>query len=299
MRSRVAEILALPISAVSIKATTTERLGFTGRGEGIAAQAVANYPNGALNHERINLLPDDLVDKAREVVDANRAAGRRVAVAESCTGGLVSAALTEIPGSSEVFEAGYVTYSNAAKMAGLNVCLDVVETFGAVSVATAWAMAQGALEASGADVAVAITGIAGPDGGTRQKPVGTVVFARAERDGRTRQDRRRPEVVRRQGRAVGNPPSGGALRARTADAVKLPRRAFRTRRSCASARGRTSAPARLSNIRDLKAKSTEKWTLVPPLRRGLEAPLILEIFERPLDIVDADMCRAAPWSRGW
>ena len=128
------------------------------------------------------LLPDELVDKAREVVEANRAAGRRVAVAESCTGGLVSAALTEIPGSSDVFEAGYVTYSNAAKMRELNVCRDVVETFGAVSIATAWAMAQGALEASDADVAVAITGIAGPDGGTEQKPVGTVVFARAERD---------------------------------------------------------------------------------------------------------------------
>src|SRR5918994_521295 len=127
------------------------------------------------------LLPDDLVTRAREVIEANRKAGRRVAVAESCTGGLVSAALTEIPGSSEVFEAGYVTYSNAAKMADLNVCIDVVETFGAVSVATAWAMAQGALEASEADIAVAITGIAGPDGGTEQKPVGTVVFARAER----------------------------------------------------------------------------------------------------------------------
>ena len=128
-----------------------------------------------------HLLPDDLVAKAREVVEANRKAGRRVAVAESCTGGLVSAAITEIPGSSEMFEAGYVTYSNSAKMTELNVSQDVVETFGAVSVATAWAMAQGALEASDADVAVAITGIAGPDGGTAQKPVGTVVFARAER----------------------------------------------------------------------------------------------------------------------
>ena len=127
------------------------------------------------------LLPAELVAKAREVVEANRLAGRRVAVAESCTGGLVSAAITEIPGSSEMFEAGYVTYSNAAKMAELNVSQDVVETFGSVSVATAWAMAQGALAASDADIAVAITGIAGPDGGTEQKPVGTVVFARAER----------------------------------------------------------------------------------------------------------------------
>jgi nicotinamide-nucleotide amidase len=129
------------------------------------------------------LLPAILVDKAREVVAANRAVGRRVAVAESCTGGLVSAALTEIPGSSEMFEAGFVTYSNAAKEASLRVGNEVVETFGAVSIATAWAMARGALEKSDADVAVAITGVAGPDGGTEKKPVGTVIFARAERQG--------------------------------------------------------------------------------------------------------------------
>jgi nicotinamide-nucleotide amidase len=128
------------------------------------------------------LLPKELVDKAREVVEANRAIDRRVAVAESCTGGLVSAALTEIPGSSEVLEAGFVTYSNSAKQRQLNVSRDVLDTFGAVSVATAWAMARGALEAADADVAVAITGVAGPGGGSQHKPVGTVVFARAERD---------------------------------------------------------------------------------------------------------------------
>jgi nicotinamide-nucleotide amidase len=127
------------------------------------------------------LLPPELIAKAREVVAANRAAGRKVAVAESCTGGLVCAAITEIPGSSDMFGAGYVTYSNEAKASALNVHSDVVDMFGAVSVATAWAMAKGALAASGADVAVAITGIAGPDGGTAQKPVGTVVFARAEK----------------------------------------------------------------------------------------------------------------------
>ena len=127
------------------------------------------------------LLPQVLVDKAREVVEANRAAERRIAVAESCTGGLVSAAITEIAGSSDVFEAGYVTYSNAAKIADLHVSQEVVETFGAVSIATAWAMARGALQASDADVAVAITGIAGPGGGSPSKPVGTVVFAKAER----------------------------------------------------------------------------------------------------------------------
>jgi nicotinamide-nucleotide amidase len=127
------------------------------------------------------LLPQVLYDKAKEVIAANRKLGRTVAVAESCTGGLVCAALTEIPGASEVFEAGYITYSNAAKIDDLGVSEEVVETFGAVSVATAWAMARGALSASNADLAVAITGIAGPGGGTPAKPVGTVVFARAER----------------------------------------------------------------------------------------------------------------------
>jgi nicotinamide-nucleotide amidase len=127
------------------------------------------------------LLPHELVDRARSVIEKNRAAGRRIAVAESCTGGLVSAALTEIAGSSAVFEAGYVTYANAAKIAALGVSEDVLDTFGAVSIATAWAMAKGALLRSGADVAVSITGIAGPDGGSAAKPVGTVVFARAER----------------------------------------------------------------------------------------------------------------------
>jgi nicotinamide-nucleotide amidase len=127
------------------------------------------------------LLPQALYDKAKDVIAANRKLGRTVAVAESCTGGLVCAALTEIPGASEVFEAGYVTYSNAAKIDDLGVSEEVVETFGAVSVATAWAMARGALSASKADLAVAITGIAGPGGGTPSKPVGTVVFARAER----------------------------------------------------------------------------------------------------------------------
>ncbi len=128
-------------------------------------------------------LPQELVDAARRVVEANRAAGRRVAVAESCTGGLVAAALTEIPGSSEVVEAGFVTYSNSAKQKLLNVSGDVLDTFGAVSIAVAWSMAQGALAKSDADVAVAITGVAGPAGGSEKKPVGTVVFARAERGG--------------------------------------------------------------------------------------------------------------------
>ena len=126
-------------------------------------------------------LPAELVEAATKVVEANRAQGKRIVVAESCTGGLVAAALTEVPGSSDVFQAGYVTYSNESKLDMLGVSLDVLETFGAVSIAVAWGMAQGALAKSDADVAVAITGIAGPDGGTEKKPVGTVVFARARR----------------------------------------------------------------------------------------------------------------------
>jgi nicotinamide-nucleotide amidase len=128
------------------------------------------------------LLPVELVDLARRVIEQNRADGRKIAVAESCTGGLVSAALTEIAGSSDVFEAGFVTYSNEAKASVLGVSEEVIETFGSVSVAAAWAMAQGAIDRGGADVAVAITGIAGPAGGSAMKPVGTVVFARAERN---------------------------------------------------------------------------------------------------------------------
>ncbi|WP_375396348.1 CinA family protein [uncultured Sphingomonas sp.] len=128
------------------------------------------------------ILPAELVAAARRVVEANRAAGRTIALAESCTGGLVAAAITEIPGSSEVLFGGFVSYSNDAKLGLLKVSEDVLETFGAVSIATAWSMARGALEATGADVAVAITGVAGPGGGTDKKPVGTVVFARAERN---------------------------------------------------------------------------------------------------------------------
>jgi nicotinamide-nucleotide amidase len=128
-------------------------------------------------------LPPELVAAARAVVEANVAAGRKIAVAESCTGGLVSASITEIAGSSQIFEAGFVTYSNEMKLSLLGVSLDVLETFGSVSVAVAWGMARGALDKTNADVAVAITGIAGPDGGTEKKPVGTVVFAVATRDG--------------------------------------------------------------------------------------------------------------------
>ncbi len=127
------------------------------------------------------LLPAEIIALARRVVEENRAIGRKIALAESCTGGLVAAALTEIPGSSAVLDRSFVTYSNEAKRETLGVAGDVIEAFGAVSVACVYAMAQGALEHSEADVAVAVSGIAGPEGGTEQKPVGTVVFARAVR----------------------------------------------------------------------------------------------------------------------
>lgn len=129
----------------------------------------------------MSLLPQDLADLASQVVAANRELGRTVALAESCTGGLVAASLTEVSGSSAVLDRGFVTYSNAAKHQSLGVSNDIIDTFGAVSIACAWAMAQGALKHSEADVAVAISGIAGPEGGSVQKPVGTVVFARAIR----------------------------------------------------------------------------------------------------------------------
>ena len=132
-----------------------------------------------------NLLPSELVELAEKVIAANRKANRRVAVAESCTGGLVAAALTEVPGSSDVFDCGFNTYSNTAKQNILGVTDDLLDTFGAVSVAVAWEMAKGALENADSDVAVAITGIAGPGGGTEKKPVGTVVFAKAEKSRET------------------------------------------------------------------------------------------------------------------
>ena len=123
------------------------------------------------------VLPLEIAELAERVVVGNTAAGRMIALAESCTGGLVAAALTEIAGSSAVLGSGYVTYSNEAKIRMLGVNEDIIDTFGAVSVAVAWAMAQGALKKSGADIAVAVSGVAGPGGGTEKKPVGTVVFA--------------------------------------------------------------------------------------------------------------------------
>lgn len=125
------------------------------------------------------MLPPEVIALALRVVEENAAAGRKIVLAESCTGGLVSAAITEIAGSSAVLNGSYVTYSNEAKQSLLGVSSDILEAFGAVSIACVYEMAQGALERSGSDIAVAVSGIAGPDGGSEEKPVGTVVFAKA------------------------------------------------------------------------------------------------------------------------
>jgi nicotinamide-nucleotide amidase len=121
----------------------------------------------------------------KRVLDLCRARGWRVATAESCTGGLVAGALTEIPGSSDVVERGFVVYSNAAKETMLGVPAAMLKRYGAVSAETAAAMAAGALHNSEADLTVSITGIAGPGGGSKQKPVGLVHFAAAARDGKS------------------------------------------------------------------------------------------------------------------
>jgi nicotinamide-nucleotide amidase len=123
------------------------------------------------------------LERARALVDALRARGWMLATAESCTGGGIAYAVTAIAGSSDVLDRGFVTYSNDAKIEMLGLDAATIGRHGAVSEAVALAMADGALRGSRADVAVAVTGIAGPGGGTPQKPVGTVCFAWATLDG--------------------------------------------------------------------------------------------------------------------
>ena len=126
---------------------------------------------------------------AETVLAACRHRGWRLATAESCTGGLVAAALTAVPGASEVVERGFVTYSNKAKMDVLGVPQEIITEHGAVSGETAAAMARGAVSRAGVDLAVAVTGVAGPDGGTAQKPVGLVHLGVATRGGAARVER--------------------------------------------------------------------------------------------------------------
>ena len=127
------------------------------------------------------MFPPDLIARATDLIARYRAAGLMAATAESCTGGLIAALLTEIPGSSTVFGRGFVVYSNASKQELLGVPAETLARHGAVSEQTAVAMAEGALGASRAEVAVSVTGIAGPDGGSPEKPVGLVHFACARR----------------------------------------------------------------------------------------------------------------------
>ncbi len=143
-----------------------------------------------------------LIARAEVLIGRCAAAGVRIATAESCTGGLVAALLTAIPGSSAVLDRGFVTYSNAAKMAMLGVPDAVLVEHGAVSAAVAQAMAEGALAHSQAEIAVAITGIAGPGGGSARKPVGLVHLALATPQGTHHLERRygdpgRAEIRRR------------------------------------------------------------------------------------------------------
>jgi nicotinamide-nucleotide amidase len=127
---------------------------------------------------------DELIQRARALLDLCRRKGLKLAAAESCTGGLLAATLTEIPGSSDVFERGFVTYSNEAKETMLGVPALILAMHGAVSRETAEAMARGALAHAPVELAAAITGIAGPGGAVEGKPVGLVHLAAAARSGR-------------------------------------------------------------------------------------------------------------------
>lgn len=134
---------------------------------------------------------------ATKVLEAARSAKLKLATAESCTGGLVAAALTDVAGSSDVFDRGFVTYSNEAKIAMLSVSEATIATYGAVSSQTAAEMAHGAVENSLADIAVSITGIAGPGGGSTEKPVGLVWFGLATRGGSVETEERRFGAISR------------------------------------------------------------------------------------------------------
>ncbi|MFD2343452.1 CinA family protein [Sinorhizobium terangae] len=129
--------------------------------------------------------PADIEQKAREIITDLTARNLKLATAESCTGGLIAGALTEVAGSSLVVDRGFVTYSNDAKIQMLGIELATLAAHGAVSRETAVEMARGAVSHSGADIAVAVTGVAGPGGGSVEKPVGLVYFAAASRNGAT------------------------------------------------------------------------------------------------------------------
>lgn len=127
--------------------------------------------------------PSDIAALAKQVIETYAQARKKIVTAESCTGGLVAAALTSIPGSSDVFERGFVSYSYDSKIEVLGVLPEKIQTRGVVSDEVAEAMAEGALEFSLADIAISVTGVAGPGGGLPNKPVGLTYFGIATRDG--------------------------------------------------------------------------------------------------------------------
>jgi nicotinamide-nucleotide amidase len=146
--------------------------------EFISASSISGVREG-------RVFPSDILQSASRLIAALRRTQRKVCTAESCTGGLVAGAITSIAGSSDVFEEGFVTYANSAKTRLIGVDEGLIRNHGAVSAEVARAMAEGALDAAAADLSVAVTGIAGPGGGTAEKPVGLVFIGISSRDDST------------------------------------------------------------------------------------------------------------------
>ena len=145
------------------------------------------------------MFPSDILESAARLIDVLRRKRLKVATAESCTGGLIAGAITSIAGSSDVFESGFVTYSNSAKVDLIGVDVALIDQYGAVSEEVARAMAEGALAKTAADLGVAVTGIAGPGGGSIGKPVGLVYIASAARGRPTRVQRQAFGDIGREG----------------------------------------------------------------------------------------------------
>jgi nicotinamide-nucleotide amidase len=147
---------------------------------------------------RGHIMESKFFELAEQLGHKLKANGKKIATAESCTGGWIAQTITDVPGSSAWFDRGFITYSNAAKVQMLGVSPKTLEDYGAVSAETATEMAAGALAHSDADIAVAVTGIAGPDGGTAEKPVGTVFIAWADKNGVVKAVRKQFSGNRRQ-----------------------------------------------------------------------------------------------------
>ncbi|WP_432740690.1 CinA family protein [Methylobacter sp. G7] len=146
-------------------------------------------------------MESELFKLAEQLGRLLKASGKTIATAESCTGGWIAQTITDVPGSSAWFDRGFVTYSNAAKVQMLGISVQLLEDYGAVSAEAATEMAAGVLTHSNADIAVAVTGIAGPDGGTQEKPVGTVFIAWAHKNGAAKVVKKQFSGNRRQIRA--------------------------------------------------------------------------------------------------